>query len=156
MLAAPIALLACGHDAAVEECIDDNPILTDADAVGDQVFALCEASDSEEPTDEPPTCDVSTIGGAERGCEEDGAPCDGTIAVSRAAAICIADERADISSLEGPYAELIYHSGYKRPVWSVLTVTNVYITGGRGGDVYMIDAANGGYLGKVDWNRRFR
>jgi hypothetical protein len=66
--------------------------------------------------------------------------------------LCVAGEAADLTTREGPYVELIYHSGFQRPVWNVFTITNVADGGGRAGGTYTIDAASGELLGTFGWN----
>jgi hypothetical protein len=101
---------------------------------------------------DPTTCDASTLAAAERECDEDGSPCAGTIVVSRTAALCIASEEAGLTTLEGPYVELTYHYGFKRPIWNVFTVNSVTDDGARSGGSYAIDAASGELLGSSGWS----
>jgi hypothetical protein len=83
----------------------------------------------------------------------DGAPCDGAITVSREAAVCIVQQRNELTTLEGPYVELGYDETFHKPVWNVMTVTS---TGSaqtnRGGAGYTVDATNGDYLDSFGWS----
>ncbi len=129
-----------------------NPLDSELDAMGDQVFVTCDAAASQGDGNEAPSCDASTIASAKRACTAAGIPCD--VAVSRNAAMCIATTDRDLSTLEGPYMELVYHAGYQRPVWNVVTVRRHIVGGGRGGDVYTVDASDGAFLGVYYWEER--
>lgn len=79
-----------------------------------------------------------------------GTPCEGAIVVSKAAALCVAEENGDLTTLQGPYANLTYHSGFQVPVWNIRTVTE---TGreGSGGRTFTVDATTGEFLRSGAW-----
>lgn len=131
-------------------CMDEHPLVTEADARGDQVFSGCGAPPPGTPNPEPVACDASTIAGTERECELENMPCANAIAVSRAAALCIAMENFDLTTLEGPYLELGFHSTFATPTWNVITVTAAD-GATRGGAIYTIDATDGEVLGSFGW-----
>ena len=134
--------------------MSDNPIRTEADVTGDQVFAGCASPMVEpgEPIPDTEPCDASTLAAAERECDADGAPCGGKVSVSRTAALCIAAQGEQLETLEGPYAELFYHSTYRVPVWTVSTVTSKSEAGQSGGASYTIDATTGELLATHGWS----
>lgn len=136
------------------ECVSQNPIRNEADVTGDQVFSQC-AAVHPEPGATPPKpepCDASTLAAAERECAADGAPCSGKVVVSRSAALCIAAQGGELETLEGPFAELFYHSTHRVPVWSVNTVTAKDGSGRSSGLGFTVDATTGELLSTHGWS----
>ncbi len=135
------------------DCISEHPVVAESDLRGDQIFAPCAArapEPGETPSEMEVACEASTVAAAERGCELAGTPCTGAIVVSKAAALCVAGQNGDLTAVDGPYAELIYHSGFQVPVWNIFTVTEVG-PGSRRGNIFTVDATTGEFLRSALW-----
>lgn len=137
--------LVCGDESTGDRCKETHPIASLQDTTGDQIIT-CAGTPS----------DYSTLAAAESECRSGGYPCVGATTISRAASVCIAETQSDYTTLEGPYAELLYDADFMRPIWAVYTVTNIVENAIPAGASYRIDSSSGEVLATFDWRATAR
>ena len=144
-----MCLAQCGD--AKDDCLAQHPVRSPDDLKGDQVYSSCAVAPP--PSQQAPVCDASTAVATERECAAAGNPCAGSLAVSREAALCVLAKQKTLTGLvRSPTLELGYDIRFGVPAWRVFTTTFSDPRDGERGNVYIINARDGSYLGELGWS----
>jgi hypothetical protein len=143
-----LGLVACtGSPSPALTCLDENPATSEPDFASDMWHIACPVA----PGAPAPPCDPPTVADLEAQCAAEGFPCDDTIVVGRDAAVCLAEAEGLEVGIDGLHADLIYHSGHQRPIWSVSNVLTQETDGASSGETASLDAASGELLDLLEW-----
>lgn len=144
-----LVLVGCAAEADGDggsDCISDYPPESPFD-VGD-VTVASPAPGSAAPEPEAPT--AATI--AAECVMNDGAGCDASRFISRAAASCLAELNEFEAGLEPWRVALLYHPGHERVVWNVMNRLNDRGAEGYSGRSLTLDATDGHLLGRSGYS----